>query len=265
MKKIFYIILGVVLFQGCIEKPSSWEFDSEIKLDNVKPIGVAIINDTLWVSDGEGNRVVQIDEKGNILKEKKSLERPMHIANFKNGLAIPEYGKDVITLLEKGNSKVLPTPELDAPAGIDFYKNAYAIADFYHHKIHFYNGSIWISFGEKGKGDAQFYYPTDVHIDEEYIYVADAYNHRIQIFNKQGDFVRMMADNHEINAATGIFSKDKSIFLADFENHRVLIFNNSGELKQTLTQNLSNPTDIIVFRDMLYVLNFKSGTISVYK
>ncbi len=266
MKNVWYIILvGLSLFQSCTKKEINWKFDSEIKLDNIKPIGIAIVNDTLWVSDGEGNRIVQLNKEGKILKEEKGFDRPMHIANFKKGLAIPEYGKDVITILEHGISKALPSPKLDAPAGIDFNNGSYAIADFYHHKIHFYNGKEWRSFGEKGKGNSQFLYPTDLHIADEFLYVADAYNHRIQVFDKEGAFIKIMAEDLGINAATGVFYQEQQVFITDFENHRVLVLENSGELKQILTQSLANPTDMIVLKEKLYVLNFKSGTISIFR
>lgn len=265
MRKIGYIILGVILFQSCNKKTIVWEFETELKLDHIKPIGIAIVNDTLWVSDGEGNRIVQINKEGKILKEEKGFERPMHIANFKNGLAIPEYGKDVITILSHGLSKVLPSPKLDAPAGIDFYKGAYAIADFYHHKIHFNNGEQWISFGEKGKENGQFHYPTDIHISDDYLYIADAYNHRIQVFNRQGKFVKVLAANLGVNAATGIFCANKTIFITDFENHRLLVLDHLGKQQQVLEKNLSNPTDVILYKKKLYVLNFKSGSISLFR
>lgn len=265
MKKIGGIILGIILFQSCNNKVPTWEFDAEIKLDHVKPIGIAVVNDTLWVSDGEGNRIIQINKEGEILKEKKGFERPMHITNFKQGLAIPEYGKDEITLLKNGQVEVLPTPKLDAPAGIDFYKGTFAIADFYHHKIHFYEGKKWISFGEKGKGNAQFHYPTDIHITDTYLYIADAYNHRIQVFDKQGKFIKVLAADLGVNAATGIFGTDHTIYLTDFENHRVLVLDHSGKLQQVLKEGLSNPTDVILFHKKLHILNFKSGTISLYK
>lgn len=265
MRKVLYIILAAVVLQSCKKKSNRWEFDYQIELDHVKPIGVAILNDTLWISDAEGNRIVQITEIGEILKEEKGFERPMHISSFKNGLAIPEYGKDVITYFENDISKVLESPILDAPSGVDFYKGTFGVADFYHHKVHFNNGSTWMSFGEKGKGNGQFHYPTDIHIDDALLYVADAYNHRIQVFDKQGTFIKLMAEDLGINAATGIFSKDKNVFVTDFENHRVLVLGRSGEQQQVLTEYLSNPVDVIVFKKKLYVLNFKSGTISVFK
>ncbi len=265
MRKVLYIIIGVVLLQSCKQKSTSWTFDHEIQLEKVKPVGIAIVNDTLWVSDAEGNRIVQIGEKGYILNEKTGFDRPMHITDFKGGLAIPEYGKDVITLLYNGTTETLKSPSLDAPAAIDFYEDTYGIADFYHHKVHFFDGTKWISIGEKGKENGQFHYPTDIHISDEFLYVADAYNHRIQIFDKEGKFVKIMAADLEINAATGVWGNDEEVFLTDFENHRVIILNTSGEVKQILSEELSNPIDLIVFKNKLYVLNFKLGTISVFK
>ena len=45
-------------------------------------------------------------------------------------------------------------------------------------------------FGSKGPGDGQLSYPYGVIVDQGNYVVADANNHRIQIFNSQGQFVR---------------------------------------------------------------------------
>ena len=54
-----------------------------------------------------------------------------------------------------------------------------------------YKTSFTVILGKKGKGDGQFNYPSGVTLDSKgNIIVADTNNHRIQIFNAQGQFLR---------------------------------------------------------------------------
>ena len=137
-------------FIGCNKPLKQWQFEKELKLENVHPIGGAILNDELWLSDGDGNRLVKITEDGRVVDEIKGLERPMHIDVFDNMIFVPEYGKDVISVYNnKVRDSLVEIPLLDAPSGFSKYNKELAIADFYNNSIHFYNGSEWIKIGEK--------------------------------------------------------------------------------------------------------------------
>lgn len=263
----FLIIVLSFLFWSCNTKQSyrPYKFKNEIVLKNIKPIGVALLNDTLWLSDSDGNRLVQINKKGEVLREVEGFDRPMHIASAGKSLLIPEYGNDRITLFKGSSTTVLETPDLDAPAGIHSFVKEKAIADFYHHKVHFFNGENWASFGGKGNVLGQFHYPTDVQITKDEIFVADAYNHRIQVFDKNGNVIKVIGEASQMNATTGIFISESHIYATDFENNRILIFNKEGEVIQDIKKNLSKPVDIILFRKQLIVLNFDKGTLSVFE
>jgi len=185
-------------------------------------------------SDGNGNRLVAISNEGELIKEIKGFERPMHISSFENSILVPEYGRDSIAVIRaSGKNSYLKTPRLDAPASVHKVGTAIAVADFYNHKIAFFNGDKWINIGQKGSEKGAFNYPTDVQIVGNKIYVADAYNHRVQLFNFKGD-------------------------------NRVLKLNQKGELLQELQDSIQNPTDILVHQHKLWVLNFKEGSVSLY-
>lgn len=259
-----FITLGFSFFWSCTTQ-TKWQLKTNLTLENVKPIGITVYKDSIWIADGDHKRLVQIDQKGSVKKEVTGLERPMHIDSSEKGIWIPEYGNDTIQKYNNNTLSILENvPNLDAPAGIWVEKNKIAIADFYAHKIHYYNGEEWISFGEKGHSEGKLHYPTDVQIVDNLIYVADAYNHRIQIFDNRGYFIKEMAQNLGINAATGIFVNKNRIFVTDFENNRVLVLTKKGELLQEVKESLQKPTDIIVIKDDLYVINYKSGSLSIF-
>ena len=109
------------------------------------------------------------------------------------------------------------------------------------------------SFGKKGSDVGMFKYPQGVAVsNRDEIAVADGWNHRVQIFNSNGDFIRSFGrkDSNQggFHNPSGIaFDKDGKIFVADNNNHRVQIFNGEGRYmgmfggEGSLDSQLSNP------------------------
>ena len=266
MKKIGIILAGAVFLIGCAEKTKSWQLNKVVQLDGVNPIGIAYTDEGLWLSDGDHNRLVLVDTNGVTLQTIDDLERPMHLDAFENTLFVPQYGNDIISVIDsKGNFPLQLSDSLDAPAGVSVFEQEKAVADFYNHRILYDNGAEWISFGKEGKAEGDFYYPTDVQITEDAIWIADAYNNRIQVFDKQGNFLKIIGADQKMNAATGIYVSDDEVFITDFENDRILIFDHDGILKQTLSEDIAKPTDMLVVEDKLYITNYRNGQLTVFE
>lgn len=250
----------------CDPSSDEWKLIANIDLGAVTPIGLTILDENIWISDGDHNQLVAFSQEGNIIEVVENFERPMHIDNDGTTLFIPEYGSDKIVKLENGKKTNFEIPDsLDAPAGIAIYNNEIAIADFYNHRILFFDGDDWISIGKEGKAAAEFYYPTDIFIGPEKIFVADAYNNRIQVFDKKGHHLQIIGTDQKINAATGIFATVDEIFITDFENDRVLSFNHKGKLKQEFSEGISKPTDILVKENILIIANYKGKNLLAFK
>lgn len=97
------------------------------------------------------------------------------------------------------------------------------------------------------------------------VYVADAYNNRVQIFNINGKVLEVIGEEDGFNVASGIaFNKD-GFAVTDQENNRVLIYNLNGKLQQILTDNINYPTDVLFDNNKLYLANFKENSIVVYQ
>src|SRR6056297_5433 len=268
MKYIYIVVLGLLFVASCKEKeelPKEWAFVKTIQLDGVNPIGIAELDGKLWLSDGDHNRLVQINSEGSIEQTVDSLERPMHISAAGETIFIPQYGADNIATFKIGDLGLLTVKDsLDAPAGISVFGKEKAIADFYNNRILYANDGQWISFGEEGKAAGEFYYPTDVQLTDSLIWVADAYNNRVQAFDKQGNFVKMIGQDQKMNAATGIFVSETEVFVTDFENDRVLVFDHEGQLQQEVSKHIEKATDLMVFNDELYIINYRNGQINVF-
>ena len=265
MKKITVFFLFLI-FWSCSPEKMEWKFEREIDLGDITPIGLTQLNQSIWLADGDNNRLVEIDNSGEIISQKENFERPMHIATDGKNILIPEYGKDQISILGSDNvlSKLLIKDSLDAPAGVDYLDGTYAIADFYNHRILLGKDDQWISFGKEGKKEGEFYYPTDVQITADKVYVADAYNNRVQVFDRNGNFESTFGKEEKINAATGILVSDKAVFVTDFENDRVLVYDLNGQVLQIIHTKVEKPTDLLLVKDKLYITNYKGKSISVF-
>jgi len=143
--------------------------------------------------------------------------------------------------------------------------NSVAIADFYNHRIILQQDDKVTIIGKEGHNDGELYYPTDVDIKKDLIYVADAYNNRVQVFDFEGKYVRMIGWNEGIKVATGLKVTDTQVIVADFDGNRVLVYDIYGKLLQTLIDKFNKPTDIELVDNNMFVLNYKGKTISVFE
>lgn len=272
--KYIYSLFALLIFISCAEKEAvvkNWQLSKAIPITGVNAIGMAITSEGIWLSDGDHNRLVLIDEEGKTIKTIDSLDRPMHIDGDDAHLYIPQYGNDEVMRYYYSDPNhilpeiLFPSDSLDAPAGVSSYHEEKAIADFYNNRILYSkDGKEFISFGKEGKAPGDFYYPTDVQITEDKIWVADAYNNRIQVFDKKGTFLKIIGADQKMNAATGIFVGNTEVFVTDFENNRVLVFDHEGVLQQELSEGLDKPIEVIQHDGQVFVSNYRKSELLVF-
>lgn len=263
MKIIALVFLGTFVI-SCTPDLPQWKFVEAIDLGDVTPIGIAEMDNHLWISDGDHNRLVHLEKSGKVLYKVDSFERPMHIATNDNQIYIPEYGTDKITVFSTTAREPLVLKDsLDAPAGVAVRGTEIAIADFYNHRILYTSDGVnWLKFGEEGKAKGQLYYPTDVELTDQKIYVADAYNNRVQVFDKSGKSISLIGVEQKMNATTGVYVSDQEIMATDFENDKVHIYDMMGQFRQTV-EGLSKPTDLLIVDGLLYIINYKGKSMTV--
>ena len=262
MKQLFFITACCLIFSSCTENTRQWQLEETINLGDITPIGFTFQGEHIWIADGDHNQVVKVNTQGKIQETISDFERPMHLDSKGETIFIPEYGADQITILSNGQRSALAISDsLDAPAGVAIFMEEMAIADFYNHRILYFDGQNWTSFGKEGKAEGELHYPTDVQILADKIVVADAYNNRVQIFDKSGNSIQIIGEAEKMNAATGIFATEEEVFVTDFENDRVLMYNAQGELQQVITEGIDKPTEILIEEGVLYISNYKGKNI----
>ncbi len=258
--KYLFIALIFMILAGC--GSPGWEFNREIKLTDITPLGIVVTGQGLWVSDVVGNQVVLLDLNGKPLKAFGPFERPMHIAHHNNITYVPEYTNDSIKVINNAAIASIILPQiLDGPASIAVNDSALAIADFYNNRILLKKSGQITILGKEGHGAGELYYPTDVTFHAGKIYVADAYNNRVQVFDGSGQSIQMIGSGDDIQVATGIAISEQSVFVTDFEGSRILVYDLNGTLRDILYNNLNKPTDLAVYQNKLYIANYGGNSI----
>lgn len=95
-------------------------------------------------------------------------------------------------------------------------------------------GKYLFSIGNRGKGDGEFNFPTDIdHDSHGNLVIADTMNARIQILDPDGKFIHKFGqrgdrlDDFQIIKGIAV-SKDDNIFVVDGRAERILVFDSNG-------------------------------------
>jgi len=121
----------------------------------------------------------------------------------------------------------------------------------------------------------------DVDIDQnDYIYVVDRGNHRVQIFDRNGTYYSTLgvpresgSDNKAFSHPTGICTCEELVLVVDSGNHRVQIFDTQGKYLQTLgtgsagdgDDSFNSPKDAAVTPDgKIFVTDYGNHRVQVF-
>lgn len=269
------------------------------------PIGVAVDDlGHVYVSDSGNDRIQKFTEDGKFItgwggsgKGLGELRRPMHIALGPNGnLYVAEYLNDRIQIFAPDGTPlgaitedtITANGELDAPGGVALTPDGeeFWIADFYHHRVAVYSrqGQYLREIGKSGRVlHGRLHYPTDVAFGPDgTAYVADAYNHRIQRFARDGRLLDLWGGPFGtgipgpwrgwFHVATGMaVDSEGDVYVADFYNHRVQKFGPSGEFiaewgaEGEEPGHFDRPTDVAIGPDgRVYVVDFGNNRVQVF-
>jgi len=266
MIRFLTVSISLLMLFSCTKENKEWRFDKKIELpEKSRPLALAKTGNTIWFSDPDQFRLLKIDLNGKVLDSIVGIKRPMNIDSDKGKLYVPEFLTDTIWTFENGRKSTLTlnaTPQ--APAGINVKGDTIAVADFYNHRIILQIDGQVRFIGKEGHGKGELYYPIDVKIQMDKIYVADAYNQRVQVFDYKGKILHTVGQEDGLKVASAIAFYKKGFAVTDQENSRVLIYDLNGVLQQTLTTHINYPTDVLFDGNMLYITNFKENSISIY-
>jgi sugar lactone lactonase YvrE len=176
----------------------------EIGSDNllIRPAGIAIIGERLYVVDTHGHNVLVFSKK--------------------DGSLLFSFGRN-------GSGK----GEFNYPTNIFAGKdNLLYITDSMNFRVQIFDmdGNFISSFGKHGDGSGDFSKPKGIAIDSEgNIYVADAHFDTVQIFDKEGRLLLAFGNTGrgkgQMVLPAGLFiDENDKIYVADSYNNRIQIF-----------------------------------------
>ena len=120
------------------------------------------------------------------------------------------------------------------PSSVELHSDGTVIVAGHENRVQRFtrDGDLLDIFGSAGPGDGFFNHPHGLAVDRlrgDLIYVGDQENHRIQVFDKEGVFVRGWGDAgfahlHDV----GIDQASGSVFIGDYELHTLRAFTADG-------------------------------------
>lgn len=146
-------------------------------------------------------------------------------------------------------SEVIGRGIFDRPRNVAVGKDGRLyVADAGNHRIAIIEDNRLIGeFGRFGTAEGELNEPWGVAVDDEFVYVADTWNHRVQKFTLDGEFVLQIGESGSIDQAQatsggGLFFgprdvvllPDNQLAVTDTGNHRVQIFSREGSFVQAL-------------------------------
>ena len=167
---------------------------------------------------------------------------------------------DITTLVDSGAKRLYVT---------DTLKDAVYTLDL--------DGNILGHFGERGDGDGEFNYPTEIAARGDELIVVDAMNFRVQIFDRSGGFRAKFGRPGDVTGylfrSKGMaFDSEGDFYLADAYMDCVQVFNREGVLLYYFGQpgngamQFDIPTGVYIDHDnMVYVVDSSNRRVQVFR
>lgn len=248
-----------------------------------RPIGVAVSQaGEVFVADAGAHRVVVFGAEGQYSrafgrrgKGPGELDRPMHLSIGPDGLLyVAEYDNDRISVFKLDGTFVrhLSVHGLDAPGGVAVdQQSTIFIPNFYGHDVLVLgsDGKLLRRLGRPGRiWHGELHYPTDVALARDgSLWVADAYNHRLQRFvgDTATDIVGwgLFGRAFGFRVATGVgVDSTGRVYGADFGHGLVRVFDSRGTPLETFGSagrglgEFDRPEGIAIDGTRIYVTDF---------
>ncbi|MDI6767461.1 MAG: 6-bladed beta-propeller [Bacteroidota bacterium] len=194
----------------------------------------------LYVSDSEKGEVIVVDENLKLkFRLKEKLIRPTGIVIVRDKLYVVDTGLHKVWVfdlygkyLNEFGSRGAGEGEFNYPVSITAKNNFLYVVDALNYRIQIFDldGKYISSFGKLGNAAGYFSSPKSVSTDSDSnIYVTDALFDNFQIFNQKGELLLLIgkygSDVGMFISPNGIFiDKSDKVYVVDTFNKRIQIF-----------------------------------------
>ncbi|RJQ43288.1 MAG: 6-bladed beta-propeller [Nitrospiraceae bacterium] len=264
-----------------------------------QPSDVAVSHEgQIYVVDGVNNKIKVFNQNGKFSFSFGQKGSGNGEFNFPLGICVDRTGR--VYVADSGNSRVqafttagnylgqlkLQSKNGTAPDPTDVAvdhngRTLYAI-DNNNHNVHAYNlsnGRLTGIYGSPGEGNREFRYPFFISLDsEDYLYIVDVINTRVQVLNPEGLYVASIG---KWGVEKGSFFRPKGvaldakdrIYVSDSYMGVIQVFDPEGVFYSTIGDPVTNsvrkfttPTGIYIDdNNRLYVVEMFAEKVSVYQ
>ena len=135
------------------------------------------------------------------------------------------------------------------------------------------NGTVIKSTGRTGDGPGEFNFPNGIRLSkDEKLYVCDSMNNRIQVFNKDLSFERLIGENYHFDFPSDLdFDDAGNLYIVNQLQHCIQVLTPQGQHIRNIAkhwsglQRLNEPVSAAIHSNMIYVTDSRNNRISVFK
>lgn len=134
-------------------------------------------------------------------------------------------------------------------------------------------GNVLKSVGTRGFGPRLFFgHPNGIRMNaKRHIYICDSYNHCIQVFDRELNFLRTIGkkgkNKGEFHSPDDlVFDSGGNLYVVEQHNHRVQVLSENGTFLHFIgsSMTLNNPTSVAIHGNYVFVTNFGHHCVSVF-
>ena len=143
--------------------------------------------------------------------------------------------------------------KMGKPWGIALCNNGmWAVADNSKHCVYMFDSQNRFikKIGRSGNKGGEFFCPDVITFDEEnFLYVVDHMNCRIQKFNSRGIFILKFGSSKNLHSPCGITVHESQVYVADYNAGHIVVFQKNGFFGKIIgKKHFKTPYDVAVSR-----------------
>jgi DNA-binding beta-propeller fold protein YncE len=261
-----------------------------------KPMDVTKMGEFVYVSDATNKQIHVFDQSGtSVFKfgEEGSKEGQF---NFPYGIAGDKDSHIYVADLYNGNISIFDSKgkfikyfeaklgndkSLTSPGGLRIFNGKLYVTDIKENKLFVFNleGEKLLEIGGPGMNEGEFLAPNAVTVDlDQQIYVTDSGNNRVQIFDKDGKFLKIINGSPDgkgdplfLNPRGVAVDSKGTVYVVNNLSHNIYAFDKDGkEIFQlggmgTENDQLYLPNGLFIDdRDTIFVTDTVNQRVSVF-
>ena len=199
----------------------------------------------IFVADNQNHRIQKFTRDGHFMK---LVGGPMQFKGLRglklnnNKLYVCNAGNNRIQVFDTelnyitcigGGGRGFGPGQFNGPLDVSFDDSSMLhVADHYNDRIQVLDqdGKYVREYGQRGSGLGQLRRPAFIHVDHDYVYVSELYDHRVSVFTTSGKFVGTIVGSYGSGPGELLYPRgavvdtDGFVYICDLCNNRVQIF-----------------------------------------